>query len=588
MVNCGFELAKSGRRVLLVDFDLEAPGVEAFLHPYGARKSKGLVDFITDYRAMHKAPHVSDYVYEAGPTGAHLHLMPAGRRDDDYANRLNRIDWGQLYAEEDGYLLFEDLKAQWENFISPDYVLIDSRTGHTDVAGICTRQLPDSVALLFRLDQQNLEGLQPVVRAIRGEAQGLRNKSIHLHFVPSNVPDIDDENGILDKQLGQFRNTLEHADWEVMLHHYRDLEMLEHKVFAIQRGNSRLSKEYKELTNCIRRQNPEDLDGAKDFLRISLRPGRLRLGSSTEQDSHVEAIAENHSYDPSVLRMLARLREREGRYREAISFLSQAIAAGPSTTEIYTNRAELFAILGNEDRARNDLRNALTNSAERPYSVFRLVSMIQDMEPTLLAELPHSNTLQSLSPGSQIRLAESLVLKSNSRETAVSILREIVTSSKNVTKEVLKARRALCLTLIGDGEFKEVAEILAKPQDIADTFNLAMATWGISGEIDKGLFERVRELEDDEDYSNRDANYEFCLAVTNSVLGDPEAAKARLAKSRNALRDRPKPFSPWRYQFVTSDDFRADLDAADKMLERGDAAPSVFRQAAWYEQVSDA
>ena len=69
LVNCAFELAKRGRRVLMVDFDLEAPGIEAFLEPYSVRRSKGMVDFIVDYRATRESPDVSDYVYEAGPAG---------------------------------------------------------------------------------------------------------------------------------------------------------------------------------------------------------------------------------------------------------------------------------------------------------------------------------------------------------------------------------------------------------------------------------------------------------------------------------------------------------------------------------------
>ena len=62
--------------------------------------------------------------------------MPAGKRDDTYASRLNLLDWQRLYAEGDGYLLFEELRAQWQQHLAPDYVLIDSRTGHTDVGGI--------------------------------------------------------------------------------------------------------------------------------------------------------------------------------------------------------------------------------------------------------------------------------------------------------------------------------------------------------------------------------------------------------------------------------------------------------------------
>ena len=69
---------------------------------------------------------------------------------------MANLDWQRLYKQEDGFLLFEDTKAGWEQELKPDYVLIDSRTGDTDVLGICTRQLPDSVVLMFTPDEQNL------------------------------------------------------------------------------------------------------------------------------------------------------------------------------------------------------------------------------------------------------------------------------------------------------------------------------------------------------------------------------------------------------------------------------------------------
>ena len=53
--------------------------------------------------------------------------------------------------------------------LKPDYVLIDSRTSHTEVGGICTRQLPDTVVVLLIPNEQNLDGVSSVVDAIRAE-----------------------------------------------------------------------------------------------------------------------------------------------------------------------------------------------------------------------------------------------------------------------------------------------------------------------------------------------------------------------------------------------------------------------------------
>src|SRR6185369_10551344 len=98
-------------------------------------------------------------------------------------------------------LLFEDVKAQWDQLFKPDYVLIDSRTGHTDVSGICTRQLPDAVAVFLFPNEQNRRGLETVVRQIRSESETTRKKRIKLHFVMSNVPELDDEEGFLAKNV---------------------------------------------------------------------------------------------------------------------------------------------------------------------------------------------------------------------------------------------------------------------------------------------------------------------------------------------------------------------------------------------------
>ena len=86
-------------------------------------------------------------------------VMPSGAMAGGYAISLGQIDWGALYAEREGYLFFEDLKVQWREAFSPDYVLVDSRTGFTDTSGICTRQLPDAVTVFFFPNEQNLRGL---------------------------------------------------------------------------------------------------------------------------------------------------------------------------------------------------------------------------------------------------------------------------------------------------------------------------------------------------------------------------------------------------------------------------------------------
>ncbi|MFY8201316.1 MAG: MinD/ParA family ATP-binding protein, partial [Pirellula staleyi] len=172
LVNVATELAKSGRRVLIVDFDLEAPGIDTFNELRAKPDQLGMVDFVSRYIQTGTPPAVRDFIYEApisnsAKVSGKLWVMPSGKRGPEYGAKLAKINWQTLYDEQEGFLLFEDLRSQCEEQINPDYVLIDSRTGFTEVGGICTRQLPDLVVILFIPNEQNLLGLLPVVAAIR-------------------------------------------------------------------------------------------------------------------------------------------------------------------------------------------------------------------------------------------------------------------------------------------------------------------------------------------------------------------------------------------------------------------------------------
>src|ERR1019366_719337 len=194
MVNAAAQLVKSGRKVLLVDFDLEAPGLDAFPLLRPETEVPGIVEFVSDYLTTGCAQPVAKYVFRGARLGegvGRLWIMPSGVRNGTYGARLQAINWQNLYSEHNGYLLFEDLRAQWESHLEVDYVLVDSRTGHTDVGGICTRQLPDAVVLSLLPNEENIRGLESIAAEIRQERAGPLQKKIEMFFVPSNVPYLD-------------------------------------------------------------------------------------------------------------------------------------------------------------------------------------------------------------------------------------------------------------------------------------------------------------------------------------------------------------------------------------------------------------
>src|SRR5207302_1479786 len=132
LVNVAAELVRRGRKVLVVDFDLEAPGLETYKQLRPEQSHPGIVEYVTEFRRTQEVPDLRDYIYEAKPIGkrgGRLWVMPAGRRDQAYRNARTDLDWKRLYQDESGFLLFEDTKKGWEKELKPDYVLIDSRTG---------------------------------------------------------------------------------------------------------------------------------------------------------------------------------------------------------------------------------------------------------------------------------------------------------------------------------------------------------------------------------------------------------------------------------------------------------------------------
>ncbi len=344
LVNAAVELANTGRRVLVVDFDLEAPGLDTFDILHSKTQVPGIVDFVSEYIASGQAPEVDRFIGESpgiGDKEGGLWIMPSGAHHKSYAAHFSQIDWGALYEQHDGYLLFEDLKEQWKQAIKPDYVLIDSRTGHTDTGGICTRQLPDAVAILFFPNEQNLRGLTKVVQDIRAEADGPRKKEIELHFVMSNVPDLDDEDRILESKIKEFQNQLGFKREPMIVHRYNSLALLNQVVFTKDRPRSRLSQEYRDVVQEIVMLNPADREGALNYMN-SIREGALdhmdfirrprRRGIESElpqqTDWKLRQIEDAYSDDGEVLVKLGRLRRGYGKPKQAELLFDRAIEAG--------------------------------------------------------------------------------------------------------------------------------------------------------------------------------------------------------------------------------------------------------------------
>jgi MinD-like ATPase involved in chromosome partitioning or flagellar assembly len=167
VANTAWILASNGLRVLAVDWDLEAPGLHRYFHPFLPDKDlqlyRGIVDLVWDFAAAaidteapsdpgwHEelaqiSPYAMSLDYEF-PDGGTVDFVPAGRQDSSYAALVTSFDWENFYERLGGGRFLEALKRNMRQRY--DYVLVDSRTGLSDIAGICTVQLPDILVNCF-------------------------------------------------------------------------------------------------------------------------------------------------------------------------------------------------------------------------------------------------------------------------------------------------------------------------------------------------------------------------------------------------------------------------------------------------------
>ncbi|WIV55187.1 CATRA system-associated protein [Amycolatopsis nalaikhensis] len=159
LANVAVLLARWGHRVLCLDWDLEAPGLVDYFRPRLPRgPGGGVVDLVDDFRRGRFAPGA--HVLRLKDVGE-LDFIAAGREEPGYIGQVQEIDWEGLYDEGFGEYL-DKCREQWA--ADYDFVLIDSRTGISDIGGICTAHLPDHLVLLFTANRQSVLGAMEAAR----------------------------------------------------------------------------------------------------------------------------------------------------------------------------------------------------------------------------------------------------------------------------------------------------------------------------------------------------------------------------------------------------------------------------------------
>jgi MinD-like ATPase involved in chromosome partitioning or flagellar assembly len=185
LANVAFILASNGYRVLVADWDLESPGLHRFFSPFldqTVPDAPGIIDMVRDYEYLAKTTseekwqgvNVADYTqikkyviplkHYTFPEGGSLEFLSPGKQNRDYLTTLSGLDWDHFYEMLNGSEFLNALRDEMKAYY--DYTLIDSRTGLSDVADVCTVNLPDVLVDCFTLSTQGIEGSASVARII--------------------------------------------------------------------------------------------------------------------------------------------------------------------------------------------------------------------------------------------------------------------------------------------------------------------------------------------------------------------------------------------------------------------------------------
>jgi len=464
--------------------------------------------------ATRVAPDARDFIYEVLGTGkkeGHLWIMPAGKCDEQFAQKLSRISWKQLYDDYDGFLMFEDLKAQWAKSFQPDYVLIDSRTGHTDIEGICTRQLPDAVVVLFFPNEQNLSGLKTTVSSIRTE-ESRKEKPIKLHYVMSNVPDLDDEQEILADLQKRFRLELGYEKLTSVIHRYDSMSLLKQSLFIMERPKSRLSKEYLVLLNRITDENMQDRQAV--IRGLTSREWYMmghRLTKENQQ-KRIDGILKYHSHDGEVLYVLAMDLKRRGRLEESKMLLARSIDLGHRSVQALLAQAEIKLQSRDVSAALTNVFEVFQSEGLEEDELTRGIEILRLAAPNKLLKIAKTPAFRSLPFHKSSLIAYDLMWCKEGLQAIIDLLSGYHEDSSLSVGTAQHIRLSLSLSLIGLSRFEEALELFGSvrpaPQDLdtSDSFNYGMAEWGKTGAPPKDMFERVVDL-DSKSGESHGANY---------------------------------------------------------------------------------
>ena len=208
-----YKLARSGKHVLLIDLDLESPGLSGLLLPPDRLAEFGMVDWLVE-DMLGQGDDVLERMVSTSPLSEHTQgqirvAAAMGLEENFYLAKLSRV-YTDLAKERFAQRVYR-LVAALEGQEKPDVVLIDSRAGLHDLAAISIMGLAD-YAFLFATDSaQTWQGYRLLFshwQAHPAILQGVRDKLVMVQALFPETNQAMRIDGFLEQSYTLFSETI--------------------------------------------------------------------------------------------------------------------------------------------------------------------------------------------------------------------------------------------------------------------------------------------------------------------------------------------------------------------------------------------
>jgi MinD-like ATPase involved in chromosome partitioning or flagellar assembly len=159
--------ARIGETVVVIDLDLDAPGVGTLLDSGtpDTEEQFGIVDYLIEL-PINPQLNLSDYYHLclSATVRGQIFVFPAGRMDADYLVMLARLDLEPASDSAKHPLLQMLDHARKE--LTPDWILLDCRAGLSEASGFALSGLANLTVLLGTTSTQSWQGLRLVIERL--------------------------------------------------------------------------------------------------------------------------------------------------------------------------------------------------------------------------------------------------------------------------------------------------------------------------------------------------------------------------------------------------------------------------------------